>query len=49
MGECVHTLGHSSRVRSAHFSSDGQSIVTADQDKTVRVWDLRVLTDIQNL
>jgi WD40 repeat protein len=48
-GECVHTLGHSSRVRSAHFSSDGQSIVTADQDKTVRVWDLRVLTDIQNL
>ena len=37
-GECVQTLEvHSSGVSSAQFSPDGTNIVSASQDKTVRV------------
>jgi len=34
-------LKHDDRVRSARFSSDGQRVVTASDDKTARVWDSR--------
>jgi WD40 repeat protein len=38
-GECEQTLvGHSDYVNSAHFSVDGQKIVSASDDKSVRVW-----------
>ncbi|MCT7962603.1 hypothetical protein NG791_18195, partial [Laspinema sp. D1] len=33
--------GHQGTVRSASFSPDGQSIVTASNDNTARVWNLR--------
>jgi len=31
--------GHTDRIVTAHFSSDGKQIVTASWDKTARVWD----------
>ena len=32
--------GHQDRIKDANFSPDGQRIVTASNDRTVRVWDL---------
>jgi Caspase domain/WD domain, G-beta repeat len=37
--ELVVQSGHTSGVRSASFSPDGKSIVTASEDKTAIVWD----------
>ena len=38
-GELEQTLeGHSGGVRSAQFGPDGQKIVSASYDRTVRVW-----------
>jgi len=31
--------GHTSRVRGAVFTPDGQQLITASHDKTIRVWD----------
>jgi WD40 repeat protein len=36
----VSLEGHQQRVYSANFSSDGQCIVTASEDSTVRLWSL---------
>ena len=33
--------GHTGGVRSANFSADGSKIVTASDDKTARVWDIK--------
>src|SRR5262249_55714272 len=38
--------GHSSEVESAEFSPDGARIVTASQDRTVRLWDARDGTEL---
>lgn len=36
----VELKGHQNRIADAAFSPDGQRIVTASDDKTMRVWDL---------
>lgn len=37
-GESTAFRAHTATVRSVHFCSDGQSFVTASDDKTVKVW-----------
>lgn len=37
-GESTVFKAHTATVRSVHFSSDGQSLLTASDDKTVKVW-----------
>ena len=39
-GESTVFKAHTGTVRSVDFSSDGQSLVTASDDKSVKVWTL---------
>jgi hypothetical protein len=41
--------GHTRRVTSARFSSDGSYVVTASRDSTVRIWDARTGALLQTL
>ena len=46
----IHQLiGHSGEVLSAQFSPDGQNIVSASDDKTVRVWSVATGECVQTL
>ena len=39
-GDCMHKLsGHSDIVRSAFFSGDSSSVLTASNDTTAKIWD----------
>jgi WD40 repeat protein len=43
--ECAATLvGHSGWVRAVEFTSDGQFLVSASGDWTIRVWDIADLS-----
>ena len=42
-------VGHSSGVSSAQFSPDGTNIVSASDDKTVRVWSVATGECVQTL
>jgi WD40 repeat protein len=37
--DLLHLVGHESDVNTARFSPDGESVVTASGDRSVRVWD----------
>ncbi len=39
--EVQRLLGHSESIQSISFSSDGQRLVSASEDKTAYIWDLR--------
>ena len=42
LGFCGAMRGHAGGVKSAQFGPDGQKIVSASSDKTVRVWSAKV-------
>ena len=49
-GKNIRTFeGHSEPVNSAMFSSDGKYIVSASQDKTVKIWDIATGKELQTL
>jgi len=41
--------GHSGPVPNAEFSLDGQRIVTASWDQTVRIWQVLTLDDLEKM
>ncbi len=42
MATCMYTLeGHSDGVNSAAFSHDSTLIVSASDDRTVKIWDVK--------
>jgi len=41
--ECIELKGHKGGLRSVAFCSDGQRLVTASRDKTVRTWAMKSL------
>jgi WD40 repeat protein len=41
-GECLETLhGHSKRVCSVAFSSDGKTLASGSGDETIKLWDVK--------
>jgi len=41
-GQCLKTLrGHTNKVWSVAFSSDGQTLVSGSQDETVKIWNVK--------
>ena len=46
-GECLKTYeGHSGRVETAVFSPDGQYILSASRDKTIKLWEFVPLQEL---
>jgi WD40 repeat protein len=42
-GNCLQTfVGHTTEVLSANFSPDGNQIVSASWDKSLKLWDLAI-------
>merc|ERR1712083_638527 len=49
-GECMQTLkGHGDWVRSAVFSPDGCSVLTASRDETAKLWNITTGECMQTL
>ena len=45
--QCVDTLvGHSDRVNDVFFNADGNTVVSSGNDKTIRLWDLKMGEEI---
>lgn len=38
----LHITGHSKRVNAVSFTNDGNSLLTASSDNTIKVWDAKV-------
>jgi WD40 repeat protein len=50
MGECLETFeGHTHRVRCVAFSPDGQTLASASDDETVKLWDVCTGKNIKTL
>ncbi|WP_435367797.1 WD40 repeat domain-containing protein, partial [Staphylococcus aureus] len=48
--KCLHTLyGHTNWVRSVAFDKDGRIIISASDDKTIRVWNSSTGASLQTL